>query len=70
MATNNLLRRLKRLEALPPATSADDEAKWDLSALTDEELDYLGRFVESGATEEDARIVEIAKKVKREPVKT
>lgn len=63
MATNNLLRRLERLEeAHPPSVSADDEEKWDLSVLTDEELDYLCRFVESGAIEADARIVELARK--------
>jgi hypothetical protein len=60
-----MLRRLERLEALHPAKSSDDEGEWDLSALTDEELDYLGRYVESGATEADARIVEIAKKAKK-----
>lgn len=64
MATSSMKRRIAKLEARIQPKSGGDDEQWDLSGLTDEELEYLERHIESGATQADARILEIAKKCK------
>lgn len=66
MAAAGLKRRLSRLEReIPPGDGADN-VRWDLSELSDNELNYLeGIYAAGGSLEADNKALEICKKAKR-----